>query len=284
MILIADSGSTKTDWAIIPNQSSVDASKQLTVVSTQGLNPIYLKDSEITDTILKSSLVDYIYEINEVYFYGSGVTVQQESRMKALLHSVFPHADKIETASDMLGAARAVCQHTSGIACILGTGANCGYYDGQRIVPGTPPALGYILGDEGSGAVLGKLFLNGIFKGTLPSALRDVYLEETHQTLTDVINRVYRQPLANRYLASASLFISHHLDCLPLRDLVVNNFRTFFRINLHQNKHADYPIGVIGSIGYHYAAELREAAQLEGFTIGVIAKSPLEGLVTYHQK
>lgn len=283
MILIADSGSTKTDWVIIPNHPSTDASKQQTVVSTQGLNPIYLDDSDITDTILTSSLSGHISEVDEVYFYGSGVTPQQEQRMNALLHRVFPNTEKIEAASDMLGAARAVCQHNPGIACILGTGANCGYYDGQYIVPGMPPALGYILGDEGSGAVLGKLFLNGIFKGILPVELRDIYLQETGQTLADVIDRVYRQPLANRYLASASLFISSHLDCPPLRELVVNNFRSFFRINLRQYQHTDYPIGVIGSIGYHYAVELREAAQLEGFTVSAIAKSPIDGLVSYHQ-
>jgi len=181
-----------------------------------------------------------------------------------------------------MAAARALCQHEPGIACILGTGANSCLFDGQQIVQNTP-ALGYILGDEGGGAVLGRLFMNAIFKNPQFSAIRDEYLQETKLTQDDIINKVYREPLANRFLATTSLYISAHIDHPLLRDLVIQNFRQFFRSNILPYQHADLPVHFVGSMAHHYKELLTEAAQAEGFRIGKIMKSPMEGLVTYHQ-
>ena len=156
-ILIADSGSTKTDWSLTDGQGNV-----VMTCKTQGINPIHMQDDEVLQ-ILKSELI-LPESPQEVYFYGSGVTEAMKPRMTSLLQQAFP-GTKVEAEGDMIGAARALFGNKPGIACILGTGANSCLYDGQRMVMNTPP-LGYILGDEGSGAVLGKLFLNGIFKGT----------------------------------------------------------------------------------------------------------------------
>ena len=182
-ILIADSGSTKTDWSLTDGQGNV-----VMTCKTQGINPIHMQDDEVLQ-ILKSELI-LPESPQEVYFYGSGVTEAMKPRMNSLLQQAFPGA-KVEAEGDMIGAARALFGNKPGIACILGTGANSCLYDGCRMVMNTPP-LGYILGDEGSGAVLGKLFLNGIFKGTLSSAIQKKFLDWSGLDYPAIINKVYR--------------------------------------------------------------------------------------------
>ena len=199
-------------------------------------------------------------------------------RMEMLLRKLFVNAVKVEVCSDVLGAARALFGGREGIACILGTGANSCLYDGRRITANVPP-LGYILGDEGSGAVLGRLFINALFKGGLPAAMRDEFLKETGLTLADIINKVYREPLANRFLASTSAFIHNHLYNSRLRSLVVDNFRSFFKRNVNLYGRRDLPVGAVGSIAFYYKSELLEAAEAEGYTVGKVIKSPMEGLV-----
>jgi N-acetylglucosamine kinase-like BadF-type ATPase len=183
--------------------------------------------------------------------------------------------------SDLMAAARALCQHEEGIACILGTGANSCLYDGNEIVQNTP-ALGYILGDEGGGAVLGRMFLNAIFKNPLYAAIRDNYLAETKLTQADIINKVYRESMANRFLATTSLFISQHLDNTLLSNLVVQNFREFFSHNIVPYQRFDLPVHFVGSMAHHYEEQLEQAAKAEGFRLGRVMKSPMEGLISYH--
>ena len=252
MRLIADSGSTKTDWVLTDKGQVVGSWK------TQGINPCHQQPAEIRQVLCTElfplsdgkSLSDI-----QLSFYGSGCT-----------------ADLI-----LLAAARAVCGHEEGIACILGTGANSCLYDGQHIVQNTPP-LGYILGDEGSGAVLGERFLNGIFKGSLPASLRDLYLEETGQSYADVIRRVYREPLANRYLASVALFVSRHLEEECLKKLVKDNFSDFILRNI-EPYHSRLPIGFVGSVAYGFAGLLTEVCHDFGYEVNGIDKSPLVGLM-----
>lgn len=286
MILIADSGSTKTDWALVG-----DNCKTVCNLQTEGITPIHQSEEHISMVLqsvaqmLSSQISDdsllQNHPITSVYFYGSGIIAAKKAQMEQLLGKVFTHSEKIEAHGDLLGAARALCGHRAGIACILGTGANSCYYDGEQIVQNTPP-LGYILGDEGSGAVLGKLFLNAIFKGALPSALRDDYLQSVGMSYAEVIDRVYRQPMANRFLASTSLYIGTHLSCEPLHQLVVDNFRAFVRCNVDAYHRRDLPINAIGSMAWHYREQLHEAVVAEGYTLGIVAKSPMEGLVQYH--
>ena len=266
MILIADSGSTKTDWLLLP------AAKD---IHTPGINPVHQSPDAI-----RSSLPVVTETVRAVYFYGAGCTPERIPLMTQLLQTHFPDA-YVEVQSDLLGAARALCGRQEGIACILGTGANSGLYDGERIVQNTP-ALGYILGDEGSGAVLGKCFLNAIFKCPDFATLRDDYLSSVQLTQADIIQRVYREPMANRFLASTSLYIGKHLDHPLLSQLVIDNFRQFFRRNLLPYGRRDLPVGVVGSMGYHYRNQLAKAARQEGFRLGTVIKSPMEGLVAYH--
>ena len=286
MILIADSGSTKTDWALISpsvlsSQLSV-LSSQLSVLSSQGLNPVHQSRETILQ-ILRSELLPQLdsSEIESVFFYGSGVRPEMEPVMANLLREVFPQAETIEAHSDLLGSARALCGHNYGIASILGTGANSCLYDGTSIVMNTP-AMGYILGDEGSGASLGKRLLHDLYKGVLSEKVKASFEAETGLVMPEIINKVYRQPLPNRFLASLSTFIHNHLDVPEMRQLVIDTFVDFFRFNIAPYQRPDLPVSFVGSIAYFFESELREAAESQGFTLGTILRSPIEGLICFH--
>jgi len=282
MKLIADSGSTKTDWVLI------DGTTVVARYLTQGINPFHQSENDIL-TILRLELLPQLPsdrlqatdDALQIYFYGSGVRPELEPLMRRLLTEVFPHSEVVSAHGDLLGAARAVCGNSPGVAAILGTGANSGLYDGTRIVQNTSP-LGYILGDEGSGAVLGERFLNALYKGFLPATLLEAFEQDQQMDMATVISRVYRQPMANRFLASLSPFISSHLGVPEVSQLVVDNFRSFFRRNVVQYQRPELPVGFVGSVAYYYQRQLQEAAAVEGFTVGSILKSPIEGLVQYH--
>ncbi len=276
MILIADSGSTKTDWCLTDNGKIIDE------MSTQGINPFHQKSGEIAK-ILTDELLPWLncQDIQHIYFYGAGCMPVFIPEMKELFVK-YISCPNIIVEGDLLGAARSICGNNEGIACILGTGSNSCLYDGREVLRNTPP-LGFILGDEGSGAVLGKLFINGIFKGILSDEIRDEYLDETKQTQTDIVNKVYRQPLANRFLASISLFIGRHRNNEVIHTMIVDNFRSFFQYNVNQYGRKDLKVGAIGSIAYCYAKEFKEAATIEGYNVGKIKKSPMDGLILFHK-
>lgn len=280
MILLADSGSTKTDWALLFNEEGIIS------FTSSGLNPSVLAPEMIAELLRKEveeklQLFGVKPFITEVHFFGAGCTEAKCPVMADLLSELVSPEAEIEVASDMLGAAIAACEGKAGIAAILGTGANSCLFDGKEIVANTP-ALGYILGDEGSGAVLGKIFINKVLKGTLPESLCREFLDETGLDKFSVIEKVYRQPAANKFLASFSPFIHSHIDVRELREVVVENFVSFFNNNIQQYGNQSLEVNVVGSMGYHYEAELREAAEKCGYTIGRIIKSPIEGLISYY--
>ena len=273
-ILIADSGSTKTEW-------DLDGLR----IKTQGINPFHQDDDTIR-AILCDELLPQLYShcsVSEfsslkVSFYGSGVRPELEEKIVRLLSEAFPEAKQIDAHSDLLGAAIALCGHSEGIACILGTGANSCLFDGQRIVKNTPP-MGYVLGDEGSGAVLGIRFLNALYKDRLPHTILSDFEAYIGMNLAQVIDRVYRQPLANRWLASLSEFIHAHMDEPLIEALVVENFRDFLRYNVDPYGRRDLPVSALGSIAYYYQSQFLEALISEGYTVGKILRGPLDGLV-----
>ena len=276
MILIADSGSTKTDWAL----QSADGFAQF---HTQGINPFHQERTAIAGILSRELLPQLDADaVSSVCFYGSGVRPELDSVMTSLLQEAFPQAKQVSAHSDLLGAARALCGHNCGIASILGTGANSCLYDGKAIVQNTP-ALGYILGDEGSGGVLGKHFLHELYKGVLSKDIRSEFEREYGLTMADVIQRVYRELMANRFLASLAPFIHRHLSDDAVKQIVINNFRDFFRYNIRPYGHPEMPVSFVGSIAWHFRAQLAEAAKLEGFAVGTILRSPIEGLIEYHQ-
>ena len=283
--LIVDSGSTKTSWcfAFLPDTKSADGAR---TVTTEGLNPAVMSAEEVEEKIAKAlnhclqSLSISAADVDNVFFYGAGCIAGRAGVVSESISSILVDA-KIYVADDLLGAARALCGHKAGIACILGTGSNSCLYDGKNIVAHTP-ALGYVLGDEGSGAVLGRKFLNAVLKQTLPENIRKRFLQESGLDMAEVINRVYRSPAPNRFLASMSKYIHGYLDEKEVRDIVVDNFEDFIRNNILAYGDEFRTINVVGSIAYHYKEQLTEAASRNGFQIGKIIKSPIEGLIEYH--
>lgn len=295
MILIADSGGSKTDWALI--SLPTDNSKCVLKVRTQGLNPFH-QSKDVILKALEEELMPALYKaaeqsgtfskeydiaekVTQIAFYGAGCTKALSPIVGEALAIAFPSAS-IKVESDLLGAAHAVCGHEEGIACILGTGANSCLYDGEQIVANIPP-LGYILGDEGSGAVLGKMLLNGIFKGDLPTEIRDLYLEWSGLTYSEIIDKVYRQPLANRFLASSSKFIKDNLQYAELEGLVRYNFDTFFKKNiLKYTMSSIRVISAVGGIASAFEEQLRASADSFGYQVGKVLSSPIDGLIEYY--
>ena len=276
MILIADSGSTKTDWCVVGQGQLVRQ------IVTKGMNPFFQSEEEIENEIA-TALIPHLKTnvLDAVYFYGC--VPDKVPMMYNALSTHLNTKNGIEVNTDMLAVARGLCGHKPGIACIMGTGSNSCFYNGEEIVNNISP-LGFILGDEGSGAVLGKLLVGDILKNQLPPAIKEAFLKQFDLTAPEIIDRVYRQPFPNRFLASLSPFLAQHLDEPAIRTLVLNSFIAFLRRNVMQYDYKQYPAHFIGSVAHCYKDILQEAAQQTGIQVGKILQSPMEGLIQYHQK
>lgn len=275
MILLADSGSTKTDWALARNGSLV---KQIT---TEGINPFFQTEEEIS-RIVHERLIPALDGAmpHEVHFYGAGCAFPEKNRL--VEQAITRHLPvPVEIGSDLLGAARSLCGRRPGIACIMGTGSNSCYYDGQTIAANVSP-LGYVLGDEGSGAVLGRLLVGDCLKNQLPAPLKEAFFKRFDLTPQLILERVYKQPFPNRFLASLSPFLIEHIDEPCIHRLVLNSFKSFFTRNVMQYDYRGVKVHFTGSIAYYYREVLDEAARALQIELGHIVRSPLEGLVTYH--
>lgn len=277
MILLADSGSTKTDWGLVENGKLV---KRL---RTSGMNPFQMSEEAITEEI-KTHLVPELPGIvlDEVHFYGAGCTKEKQPIVERALRANLTINGECEVASDMLGAARGICGHKPGIACILGTGSNSCSYDGKNLVKNVSP-LGFILGDEGSGAVLGKLLVGDVLKNQMPEAITKRFFEKYKLTSAEIIDRVYRQPKPNTFLASFVPFLEENIDEPKIYNLVKESFRSFLRRNVMQyDGWQTLPIGFNGSIAKIYKKPLLEALEEEGMHLGRIIQVPMEAMVEYH--
>lgn len=275
MILLADSGSTKTDWALARNGSLV---KQIT---TEGINPFFQTEEEIS-RIVHERLMPALDGAmpHEVHFYGAGCAFPEKNRL--VEQAITRHLPvPVEIGSDLLGAARSLCGRRPGIACIMGTGSNSCYYDGQTIAANVSP-LGYVLGDEGSGAVLGRLLVGDCLKNQLSAPLKEAFFKRFDLTPQLILERVYKQPFPNRFLASLSPFLIEHIDEPCIHRLVLNSFKSFFTRNVMQYDYRGVKVHFTGSIAYYYREVLDEAARALQIELGHIVRSPLEGLVTYH--
>lgn len=271
--LIADSGSTKTDWCI------AEEGEIRFRTTTEGINPFHQTEESIRHIVAgMHSSIPASFSPEKVEFYGAGCAMPDKQMIVGrVLEGYFPKAD-IHVESDLLGAARAACQGKPGIACILGTGSNSCQFDGERIVANTP-SLGYILGDEGSGAVLGRTLVADWLKGQLPTHVCRAFEEESGLTQAELLERVYRQPLANRFLASLTPFLHGHRHETSIHALLTGCFQAFFRRNVSAYDHT-LPVHFIGSIAHYFREEVTEAAQSQGFTVGRFMRTPMEGLKT----
>lgn len=267
--IIADSGSTKTSWLL------TDEEGQRSTFETPGINPV--RDSEDSISDILTSLPQA--PVSHLYFYGAGCIPPFSDALKALLQRRFPQA-RIVVDSDLMGAAIALCGNQEGIACILGTGSNSCLYDGERIVANVSP-LGYILGDEGSGAVLGRNLVGDLLKGQMSPALLEAFTQETGLTRTDIITNVYRQPMPNRFLASLAPFLERHRQEPLIRAFLIKNFRRFFRRNVALYHRPDLKVNFVGGIANTFASELSEAARQEGLTLGHVIQRPIEQMADF---
>lgn len=277
--LIADAGSTKTDWVLTDGIGEETARFR-----TPGLNAMLASDNEISRNMHEVyAHLPSGYEIVNVSYYGAGCATTEVCRK--IEESLRRHlgAQNAEVCSDLLGAARSLLGGRRGIACILGTGSNSCEYDGKRIVKNVP-ALGYVLGDEGSGAVLGRRFVSDAFKGLLPARVAEEFLAEYGLSLGDVLARVYRQAAPNRFLASLTPFIKRHLDCPEVAGCVEEEFDRFFERNILRYPSAsENGIYVTGGIGYHFRALFERSGDRHGIRVNEITENPLDGLVRYHR-
>lgn len=279
MILIADSGSTKTDWCV------VERGELLQQICTKGTNPFFQSEEEISREIETALLPRLATDEPEaVYFYGAGCGFPD--KIETMRRAIAGHLrvkGAVEVSTDMLAAARGLCGHTPGIACILGTGSNSCYYDGKEIACNVSP-LGFILGDEGSGACLGKLLVGDLLKNQLAPGLKEEFLQQFHLTPAEIIDRVYRKPFPNRFLASLSPFLAQHLEEPCIHALVLESFKAFLKRNVMQYEGCrENPVHFVGSVAYHYREVLAEAARETGIRLGNVLKSPMEGLIGYHK-
>lgn len=297
MKLICDSGSTKSAWCLTDGTT-------LLYFTTQGINPFQQSEEEIA-AILHNELLPQMLNavsktnvssireredspllyIKDVYFYGAGCTKEKSPIVAKAIRATIANGARITVDSDMLGAAIALCGNTPGIVCILGTGSNSAYYDGKSLT-NCIPALGYILGDEGSGAYIGKRLVGDILKHQFSEKIRNMFFEETHESQASIIQKVYREPMANRYLASLSPFCAKHRDEKEIHYFIVDCFSQFFERNIipmTKELNTDIrTVNCVGSIAYYYKNEITEAANKYGFNIGKILQAPINGLVEFH--
>lgn len=276
MKLIADSGATKTDWCLGENKENAQ------IIQTQGINPFHQSKEHIAQVLCEELLPQLPTDerITHIHFYGSGCTLEKSIIVEEELAKLFPDAF-IDVQSDLLGAARALCGKKKGIACILGTGSNSCFYDGEQITANVSP-LGYILGDEGSGAHLGKRLVSDCLKRQLPENICAMFLKDAGVSPAAIIDKVYRQPQANRFLASLTPFLSAHRDIPEIQTLLLSCFTEFFRRNVMQYEYEGVEVHFTGSIAWYFQEEVKKAAEALDIQTGQFIKNPIHGLADYH--
>jgi len=274
--LIADSGATKTEWCLI-------GKGRKKTIFTQGISPYFLNTEQIRQLLLKElwpKVKDA--KIDELYYYGTGcVNPQNASLVKKALSLVFADA-KIHVTHDMMGAAKALCGRRKGIACILGTGSSSCYYNGRTI--GTArTGLGYVLGDEGSGAFLGKRVIQYYLYNTFDEDLRARFDLAFSTNATEILESVYKKPLPNRYLAGFTIFLAQNRGHYMIENIIEDGLNEFFFTHLSKYREVwKLPVHFVGSVSYGFKDVLKQLCGQYEFELGKVLKNPMEGLIEYH--
>lgn len=278
MILIADSGSSKTDWRVIDDHGEIRQFR------TIGFNPFYQTAGEMAEGMRSTDLLQLIGRVEQVYFYGAGCTSDKNKAIVTRTINSFYEKAKVSVDHDLMAAARATCGHLPGIACILGTGSNSGDYDGHDIVANRP-SPGYLLGDEGGGAYIGKHFLQDFIYDDMPLAIRELAIKEFDFSIISIQENVYQKPFPNRYMASFCNFITRNKADSYCYLLIYNGFKDFF--HRHVMRYDDYtskPVNFVGSIAYYNSDILRKVAADLDIHVNIILETPIAGLTLYHKE
>jgi N-acetylglucosamine kinase-like BadF-type ATPase len=277
-ILIADSGSTKCEWCLLTN------GKKRTI-ETQGLSPYFLHEEQIY-SILKKDLLPGLksFRPESIFFYGTGcANPANRKAVHRAIRKIFADAN-IQVTHDLMAAARALCGTTKGVACILGTGSNSCYFNGRNIIKNSP-GLGYVLGDEGSGAYLGKKVLQYYLYGTFDEELRYKFDAKYVTTQTEILEEVYKKPLPNKYLASFAIFLAENRGHYMVENIIEDGLNDFFFNHLCKYRESwKLPIHFVGSVAYGFRDVLKELCQSYEFDLGNILQKPMDGLINYHQQ
>ena len=274
IILLADSGSTKTHWVLIQNGQAIQDFKG------QGINPYVHTEEEILNTILEARS-EMNEDVSEVHFYGAGCSSEAMIRK---VNDQFLGAEfsNVEVSHDLLAASRSLFGNGSGIACILGTGSNSALYDGKDIVDNLP-ALGYVLDDVGGGVDLGKRLLKAIYKRRAPQSVINQFMELYELSVPQVLHNVHFEDSPNRFIASFALFVKDNLENDFIHSLVKEAFTEFFESNIRPYQNSDNEmVGFIGSIAYNFSDVLEEVLSENEYQLGKVVKEPMPGLVEYH--
>lgn len=280
MVLIADSGSTKCDWALLDAKGN-----RVGLFETMGLNPYFHTSEAMADAIrVNKEFFEHSKDVLHVFFYGAGAsTATMCEIVRRGLSLVFPNAELVVD-HDLVGCAYATYDGEPCISCILGTGSNSCYFDGKSIYEEVP-SLAYILGDEASGSYFGKILLREYFYKKLPEDLRQAFDEHFKVTRDDIISKIYREPNANVYLASFTRFIGSHVDHPHVHNWIVNGMKEFMDIHVQCfSNWKDTPVHFVGSVSHYFRKGIEEAASQMGIRLGRIIRKPIDGLVEYHVK
>jgi glucosamine kinase len=278
IILIADSGSTKAEWCLM------DGIKKKKIF-TQGMSPYFLNTEQIQQilaTELKKKLNGV--EPDEVYYYGTGcISPENVKSIKKALKATFPKA-RLFVDNDLMGAAKALCGNEKGVACILGTGSNSCYYNGKKIIKNSP-GLGYILGDEGSGAYLGKKVIQYYLYNTFDPDLMDRFNAKYNTTSIEILDAVYKHPLPNRYLAGFVSFLVENRGHFMIENIIEDGFNDFFFNHVYKYRESwIMPIHFIGSVAHGFKDILKEMCDSYELHLGRVLKNPMDGLIQFHSQ
>jgi N-acetylglucosamine kinase-like BadF-type ATPase len=273
--LIADSGASNTEWRVLDGA-------QVKAVTTVGISPVYLKPAQIKKILKKEVLPVAGEDVDKIWFYGAGVVGDLKDALTECLADSFPKAE-MAVESDMLAACRALFGDGAGIACILGTGSNCCYWDGKNM-SSAAKAGGFILGDEGSGAYMGKMFISDYIKGLVPAALCKEFDKRYHLTYADIVSKVYREEAPSRFLSSFSPFIAEHDNHPYMKNLIMDSIAAFFNRNVVHYDARRITVGFVGSVAEAYQSFIYQFCRNAGFKLGPLCGKPIEGLVKYHSE
>lgn len=274
--LIVDSGSTKAEWCLMDGKTTKK-------ILTQGLSPYFFSAVQIENIILqelRKKIPDI--EPDEVYFYGTGCSnIENANLIKRILRRIFKRA-KVIVDHDLMGAARALCGKEKGIVCILGTGSNSCFYNGKKIVKNNP-GLGYVLGDEGSGAYLGKKVIQYFLYRTFDADLMERFHAAFHTNSNEILSAVYKKPLPNRYLASYAVFLSDNRGHYMIENILEDGINDFFFNHISKYRESwTMPIHFVGSIASVFKDVLQNICNMYELQLGKVMKKPMEGLVKFH--
>jgi glucosamine kinase len=275
--LIADSGATKTDWSLVTAQGTFR-------YQTQGIGPYFLTPDQIRD-VLEKELQPQLppdVQIEEVFYYGTGCAQRKNAQMMTgILEAVWPPA-RVAVSHDMMAAARSLCQRSPGVASILGTGSGSCYYDGVEITK-MNPGLGYVLGDEASGAYLGRKLLQYYLYNSLDDELKERFEEKYGSGRDEILENVYRKPLANRYLARYAVFLSENRGHYMIENILEDSFNDFFFNHIYKYRESwTLPLHFTGSIAWHFKDVLEALCRLYELQLGTVLREPMEGLIRFH--